>query len=70
MGRPRKQPPVAVPEGLQYCFDCEDSLPVTAFAADRNRHDGKRITCRSCDHAARAIRDQHRRARLKLQLAA
>lgn len=70
MGRPRKQPPVAVPDGSQYCFECEAVLPAASFAADRNRHDGKRITCRTCDHAARLQRDRQRRARLKLQLAA
>jgi RNase P subunit RPR2 len=59
-----------VPDRSQYCFACEAVLPLVSFATDRNRHNGKRITCRICDHAARAVRDQQRRARLKLQLAA
>lgn len=67
VGRPRKQAPVAVPDGSQYCFDCETVLPVASFTADRNRHDGKRINCRACANAARV---QARRARLQLQVAA
>lgn len=70
MGRLRKQPPVPVPEGSRYCFQCAVVLPAASFAADRNRHDGKRITCRTCDNAARHLRDRRRRARLKFQLAA
>lgn len=56
MGRPRKQPPVTVLEGSQYCFDCESVLPSTYFATDKNRHNGKRISCRTCDNAARTRR--------------
>lgn len=70
MGRLRKQPPVLVPAGLKYCFSCHATLPLLSFATDRQQHDGKKLDCRTCDNAARAVRVQRRRERLKRQAAA
>jgi len=57
--RPRKVPPVHVPDGHKYCFGCRSLLTLAAFSADARQWDGKRLVCRTCDMQAR---DQRRRA--------
>lgn len=66
VGRPRKQPPVPVPDGARYCWACQSVLPVASFTADRRRA-APRLTCRACDATARARRKRERNARLKSQ---
>lgn len=68
--RPRKVPPVHVPEGHKFCFRCEAVLPLDGFSADTRNWDGKRVVCRTCDSKAVAARDQRRRAERHMMLAA
>jgi hypothetical protein len=67
LGRPRKQPPVPVADGMRYCWTCEAVLPIASFNIDRWRVDGLKLNCRSCDGSARARRKRERNARLKSQ---
>lgn len=60
--RPRKVPPVHVPEGHKFCFRCETVLPRLSFSRDARNWDGRRCDCRTCDSRAAAARDQRRRA--------
>ena len=50
-GRARKVPPVPVPQGQKYCFQCMTAKPVQQFAFDRSKWDQRRTICRSCDDA-------------------
>lgn len=49
MGRPCRIPPVKVPAGAKFCFDCSTAKPYADFATDRVKWDGLRTMCRSCD---------------------
>ena len=49
MGRPCRIPPVRVPAGSKFCFDCSTTKPYADFAVDRVKWDGLRPMCRCCD---------------------
>lgn len=67
LGRPRKQPPVPVPDGSRYCWSCQTVHPRASFTIDRRAADGLKADCRRCDATARARRKRERNARLKSQ---
>ncbi|HEX8554456.1 MAG TPA: hypothetical protein VF695_07095 [Sphingomonas sp.] len=68
-GRPRKQPPVFVADGMRYCWACKSALPLASFNIDRWRADGLKLNCRKCDGTARARRKRERYARLNSRAA-
>lgn len=49
---------------LKYCHGCEQTLPAAEFNRHRNKPDGLRSRCRTCDKAARRY-DDAERARLR-----
>lgn len=65
-GRPRKQPPVPVADGEQYCWSCQSVLPAASFTVDRSRA-APRLNCRKCDGTARARRKREQAMRAKSQ---
>lgn len=67
MPRPRKTPPVDVPEGSKYCFSCRSTLPLLSFATDAKNWDGKKLDCRKCDSTAASLRADTRRRMLRNQ---
>ena len=67
LGRPRKQPPVPVADGMRYCWAGKSVLPLASFDIDRWRADGRKLNCRRCEASARARRKRERNARLKSQ---
>ena len=53
MGRLCRIPPVRVPAGAKFCFDCSTSKPYIDFATDKAKWDGLRPMCRCCDNDRR-----------------
>lgn len=49
MARYIRQPPVVVPMGRKYCFQCQTVHLQSAFATDRKMWDRLRPMCRACD---------------------
>lgn len=49
MAKPRNVPPVMVPMGHKYCFQCNTVHLQSAFATDKSKWDGLRPMCKGCD---------------------
>jgi len=63
MGRRRQIPPVAVPMGMKFCFQCTTPKPIASFATDAKTWDHLRPMCRDCDNARRLAYHAERRKR-------
>ncbi|MEU9123738.1 endonuclease VII domain-containing protein [Streptomyces sp. NPDC048506] len=54
-----------MPDSLgKWCTGCKQQLPLTSFAADKNRRDGLQVRCRGCVAQYSAARYRRRQAAL------
>lgn len=55
-----KKPPVPVPAGRKYCWECEQALPLDAFHRRHSSPDGRTTPCIECAKVRRVWYKQKR----------